>query len=145
MKFIKCEYQDNVTIVTMEHLGLTFKGKARCIDEDMLHFSKIRGGQIAEEKATIKALKYEREIEKRKCEEIRKFVKACRCYKNWENDSKTAKVIYRQLNRRIAKVDKITDEINSRLEILQRLYTYQKVVLGSLDRGRRTKIINNSF
>ena len=136
MKFIKCEYQDNVTIVTMEHLGLTFKGKARCMDEDMLHFSKIRGGQIAEEKATIKALKCEREIEKRKCEEIRKFVKACRCYKNWENDSKTAKVVYRQLNRRIAKVNKITDEINYRLETIRRMCNYQRVILTSLDQAK---------
>ena len=136
MKFIKCEYQDNVTIVTMEHLGLIFKGKARCMDEDMLHFSKIRGGQIAEEKATIKALKYEREIEKRKCEEIRKFVKACRCYKNWENDSKTAKVVYRQLNRRIAKVNKITDEINYRLETIRRMCNYQRVILTSLDQAK---------
>ena len=136
MKFIKCEYKDNVTIVTMEHLGLTFKGKARCIDEDMLHFSKIRGGEIAEERATIKALKYEREMEKRKCEEIRKFVKACRCYKNWENDSKTAKVIYRQLNRRIAKVNKITDEINYRLETISRMCNYQRVVLTSLDQAK---------
>lgn len=136
MKFIKCEYQGNVTIVTIEHLGLTFKGKARCIDEDMLHFSKIRGGEIAEERATIKALKYEREIEKRKCEEIRKFVKACRCYKNWENDSKTAKVIYRQLNRRIAKVNKITDEINYRLETISRMCNYQRVILTSLDQAK---------
>lgn len=136
MKFIKCEYQDNVTIVTMKHLGLTFEGKARCIDEDMLHFSKIRGGEIAEERATIKALKYEREIEKRKCEEIRKFVKACRCYKNWENDSKTAKVIYRQLNRRIAKVNKITDEINYRLETIRRMCNYQRVILTSLDQAK---------
>ena len=136
MKFIKCEYQDNVTIVTMEHLGLTFEGKARCMDEDMLHFSKIRGAQIAEEKATIKALKYEREIEKRKCEEIRKFVKACRCYKNWENDSKTAKVVYRQLNRRIAKVNKITDEINYRLETIRRMCNYQRVILTSLDQAK---------
>lgn len=138
MHFVKClNYEDGAkTVVFMEHLGRTFKGVSVCCEEDLKHYSKIRGGRIAEEKATIKALKYERKIEKEKCEEIRKFIKACQGYKNWENDSFTAKVIYRQLNRRIAKVDKITDEINSRLETLQRLYTYQKVVLSSLDRKK---------
>ena len=63
-------------------------------------------------RAQLKALKAERAFLLTKCEECRKFVKACSQCKGWDKNSTTAKAIYRQLNRRIKKVNALTDTIN---------------------------------
>ena len=115
MKFLysRFEYDGGVTTVVMEHMGKEFSGKAKTHPDDMENMSEIMGGKIAEARATIKALKYERQIEKEKCEECRKFLKACQGYKNFDKESPTARAMFRQLNQRIKAVNRITDQINT--------------------------------
>ena len=104
--------------VKVEHLGKCFFGEAKLNPADRDRASEIIGCQYAEARAQIKALKYEMKLEKAKCEECRKFVKACEMCKDWDPDSKVAKVVYRQLSRRIKKVNALADEINSLYEYI---------------------------
>ena len=113
------------------HNGKEYMGVARLHPDDKP--SKFAGCAIAETRAEIKALKDELKQEKAKCEEIRKFVKACRQYKDWDDNSKTAKLMYRQLSRRIKNVNRIIDEINARENGLQ-AYTFRRdIVVKALE------------
>ena len=58
-------------------------------------------------------LKAELKKEREKCEEVRKFVIACSQYAKWNKDDSSAKAVYRQLNRRIKRVNKLVDMINA--------------------------------
>ena len=121
-------------------MGKLFKGEARVHPEDMDKVSEIVGGRYAETRATIAALKYERKIVKEKCEECRKFVRACEQYKKFDKGSPTARVIYRQLNRRIKRVNDITDEINSLYKSMGKHIWQRNIILKSIE--RKSKQVN---
>ena len=136
MKFIE-SYFDKETkesTVIVEHMGVQFIGKAKLHPEDSDRCSELVGGRYAEMRATIKALKYERNIEKQKCEECRKFVKACSQYRNFDKDSQTAKLMYRQLNKRIKRVNALADEIN---------VLYEGIITDVAKRDKLLNKINN--
>ena len=113
MKFIDSWTNEacKVSTVEIEHMGKPFTDYAYCHPDD--EWSEFTGCRIAETRATIQALKYERTIKIKKCEECRKFVKAVEQYKNFDKTSSTAKAMYRQLNRRIKEVNDLTDLINN--------------------------------
>ncbi len=97
-------------IHTINGIERRFEGISRIHPEEE-HASKFTGCRYAEMRAQIKALKAERESLIWKCNECRNFVKACGQYNNWDRDSAVAKVVYRQLNRRIKEVNALTDKI----------------------------------
>ena len=66
----------------------------------------------------IKAYKYERKIAKIKSDEAIDFVKSCLCYKDFNKDDPSAIVVKRQLQKRIDRVNKITNKINILINIL---------------------------
>ena len=138
MKFYNSNYfeEDGLSVVTVEHMGEYFYGTSTLLEEDKDKASKFTGCRFAEMKAKIKALKYERNIEKEKCEEIRKFVKACSQYKGWDKDSSTAKAIYKQLNKRIKKVNLLTDKINQLYSELYADFRRQDMVVAALKRKK---------
>ena len=107
------EYTNN-SYATVEHningIKRRFEGMAKLHPEDKR--SKFTGCRYAEMRAQLKALKAERESLIAKCEECRKFVKACSQYKNWDKESPTAKAVYKQLNKRIKAVNELTNRIN---------------------------------
>jgi hypothetical protein len=142
MKFIKSGFDKDTkrSWVVMQHMGKLFKGEARVHPEDMDKVSEIVGGRYAETRATIAALKYERKIVKEKCEECRKFVRACEQYKKFDKDSPTARVIYRQLNRRIKRVNDIADEINSLYKSMGKHIWQRNIILKSIE--RKSKQVN---
>lgn len=117
MKLIDAYYSEYLkkSYATIEHsingTKKQFEGVSKVHPEEE-HASKFTGCRYAEMRAQIKALKAERTDLIIKCEECRKFVKACSQCKNWDKDSPIAKVVYRQLNQRIKQINKITDEIN---------------------------------
>lgn len=113
MKFIESHYnkENGHSTVVVQHLGKKFVGEAKFNPDDETGASEFAGCTYAETRAWIKAFKYELEIAKVKAEEARNFVKACECYKNFDPESSTAKVFYRQLNQREKRVKDLTQYI----------------------------------
>ena len=114
MKFISSNYDKKrgVAVVTMQHLGKKFIGTAFTHPNEK-HPSEITGCNYAEIRATIKALKYERNKLKEETEICRKFVKSIECYNKFNKEDESAKSIYKQLSTRIKKVNDLTDQINN--------------------------------
>ena len=120
----------------VSHKGKIYKGEARLHPDDKKDGlgSKYTGCRYAEMRAEIKALKTEYQKEKAACEECRKFVKACSQYRNFDKESTTAKVMYRQLNRRIKKVNKIADAINQKIQDLDIAIRQKEIVHKALEK-----------
>lgn len=115
MKFIDCKQSKDkkTTIVVMEHKDKLFIGKAKVHPDDEKFASTFVGGELAELRAIIKALKYEYSLKKQECENYRKFIRMCSNYKNFDKTSPTAKVMFRELNHQIKNINKFADFINS--------------------------------
>ena len=113
MKLIDAWFEESTgkSYATVEHLGRRYQGMSKLHPEEE-NASRFTGCRYAEMRAQIKALKFERELKIQKCDECRKFIKACSQYNGWDKESSTAKAIYTQLNKRIKEVDKLTNEIN---------------------------------
>ena len=138
MKFINSSYdpETGLSTVTMQHLGIKFFGSAQLHPDDKENASNYGGCVIAELRAAISALKYERTIAKQKADEAIDFMKACEGYANFDKDSPTAKVMYRQVNRRIKRVNDITDEINNLMKEIQEQIYKRKIVINAIKRKR---------
>lgn len=138
MKFISSDYDPYLGIshVTMQHLGKKFIGIAYLHTNDKNNASEYAGCALAELRATVKALKYERTIAKKKSDEALDFVKACEGYAKFNPKSDTAKVIYRQLNRRIKRVNNLTDEINELLEEIRTFGQRRQIVLEAIKKRK---------
>jgi hypothetical protein len=145
MRFIKSEYDNGHSLVIMEHLHGLFEGFARLHPDDANHASEYAGCAYAETRATIKALKYEHMLAKKDAETCRKFIKSCECYKNWDPESSTAKAAYRQLNRRIRKVNKLADEINNLMKGLEKSIWSRDITLKAIERKQtnQSKEVNS--
>lgn len=145
MRFIRSYYDKNSeeTRVIIEHKGRYFFGYTKLHPEDRSNPSEIFGGFIAELRATIKALKYERKLEKEKCEACRIFIKDCANYKNFDKNSEMAKIMYKQLNVRIKKVNKITNRINALYKDIQKMIWNRDVTLKAIERKKSKKDNNN--
>ena len=138
MKFIKSCYDPDtgLSFVIMQHLGKKFVGEARLHPEDNENASRYAGCEYAEIRAAIKALKYERKIAKNKADQALDFYKSCIGYANFDPESNTAKVIKRQLNQRIKKVNDITDNINELMEELDKKIHRRAIVTNALKRKK---------
>ena len=138
MKFIKSYYDPILggSFVQMQHLGKKFDGYANLHSEDKENASEYAGCTLAEFRATVKALKYERKIAKNKSDEALDFVKACEGYAKFDPESDTAKVMYRQLNRRIKRVNDLTDQINDLLEKIKTFGQRRQIILNALKRKK---------
>jgi len=133
MKFISHGYDGGyLSVVVIEHLNKRFVGYARLHPDDEDRASEIIGGKYAEIRATIKALKYERKLEKEKCEECRKFVRACEQYKGFDKSSPTARAMYRQLNRHIKRVNEIAEVINNLMSTLEEDIKIRDIIVNKI-------------
>ena len=133
-------YKDSgISICEVKYKGELYDGKARLHPEDADLASKYTGCRYAELRAEIKALKAEYKEEKAACEECRKFVKACTQYKNFDNESPTAKAMFRQLNRRIKRVNDLADKINQKMMDLDMAIKQKDIVHKALERKSKTK------
>lgn len=126
---------------TVKHKGKKYEGKAYLHPEDKKAglASKYTGCRYAEMRAEIKALKAEHKKEKASCEECRKFVTACTQYKNFDKESPTAKAMFRQLNRRIKRVNDIADQINNKMQDLETAIRQKDIVHKALERKAKSK------
>ena len=137
MKFIKSTYDPDTgySTVIIQHLGKKFVGTARTHPEET-NKSTYFGCQLAEIRAEIKALKYERTIAKQKSDDALDFIKSCQNYAKFNVGDDSAKVMYRQLNQRIKKVNDLADHINDLLKEEDRIINQRKIVLGAIDRRK---------
>ena len=138
MKIISSYFDPETGKSTVEiiHKKRIYKGTAYLHPEDNDYASKYTGCFYAHIRAEIKALKYEYKKEKELCEACRNFIKSCEQYNNFDKNDKTAKVMYRQINRRIKTVNKIADEINKRIELLYTKDKNIKIVRDALKRKK---------
>jgi len=113
-----------------------YAGRSRISEEDKDKISKYAGCRFAEMKAEINALRDLRRKEKEKCDECKKFVKALECYKNFDKESKTARCVYRQLNRRIRNVNYLTELINRKREDFLIAINQRDIVVKAIDRKK---------
>lgn len=130
-----------ISCCDVKHKGKKYEGTARLHPDDKEAglASKYTGCRYAEMRAEIKALKAEYKEEKAACEECRKFVKACSQYKNFDNESPTAKAMFRQLNRRIKRVNDLADAINQKMMDLDMAIRQKDIVHKALDRKINSK------
>ena len=141
MKFINSYFNSDCgnSTVIIQHLGKKFVGTACIHPDEKEKASSYAGCQIAEIRAEILALKYERKLKKTETDAMIKFVHACECYKFFNKEENSARVVYRQLNRRIAEVNKLTDEINKRYKEIDKIIRDRSIILRALDRYKSKK------
>ena len=141
MKLIESYFNEALgkSISVVRHKKIKYHGFAWVHPEDKEIASKYTGCRYAEMRAEIKALKHEYKKEKQSCEECKKFVKACSQYKNFDKESPTAKAMYRQLNRRIKRVNDLADQINQKIQDLEIAIKQKDIVHKALER----KKVNN--
>ena len=137
MKFIESGYNPTtgISYVVMQHLGKKFKGIAK-LNPAESEGSSYAGCYYAELRAKIKALKYERTLAKQKSDMALDFIHACQCYSKFNAEDPSTKVLYRQLNRRIKKVNDLTDQINELYKELDMKIHQRPVVLRALERKK---------
>lgn len=128
------------SIAIVKYKGKKYNGIARLHPEDKEAglASKYTGCRYAELRAEIKALKAEYKKEKNACEECRKFVKACLQYKNFDKESPTAKAMFRQLNRRIKRVNDLADKINQKISDLDMAIRQKDIIHNALERKKNS-------
>jgi hypothetical protein len=113
-----------------------YVGRSKLLEEDKDKASKYAGCRFAEMKAELKALKDLRRIEKEKCDECKRFVKALECYKEFDKESKTARCVYRQLNKRIRNVNYLTELINKKREDFLIAINQRDIVVKAIERKK---------
>lgn len=138
MKFISSTYESDCgkSFVEIQHLGVKFFGTAFLHPEDKERESKYAGCTLAELRATVAALKYERKLAKIKSDEALDFVKSCEGYAKFDPESDTAKVMYRQLNRRIKRVNDLTDKINKLLEEIKTFAQRREMIINAMKKTK---------
>ena len=137
MKFIESGYNPTtgISYVVMQHLGKKFKGIAK-LNPSEPEGSSYAGCYYAELRAKIKALKYERALAKQKSDMALDFVKSIEGYSKFNKEDPSAKVVYRQLNQRIKKVNDLADQINTTYKELDSAIRRRDIVTKAIDRKK---------
>lgn len=138
MKFISSSYNPKTgkSEVIMQHLGVKFKGTAQIHPDDKENASNFAGCYLAELRAKILALRYERYLAKKKSDDAIDFMKSCKNYANFDPESPTAKAMFRQINRRVKKVNDLTDQINDLLNEIDIAIKRRQIVLNAIKRNK---------
>ena len=132
IKFVEshANKESGCTEVVLSNNGELYRGYAQLAEGD--NWSEIFGCRIAEIRATIKVLNDVILKKRGELETIENFISTVKCYKNFDNSSKTAACLYRQLNRKKKEIEHlkekraslkkfITDSIEMREKIENRI------------------------
>lgn len=113
MRFITSDFnkETGVSVVAIEHMGRTFYGIAQLHPEDKAFASTYTGCNYAEMRATIRALQWEKFLLIRQTKEWKNFLNACMSCKNFNKYSKSSKVMFRQYNRKVKRINDLKEEI----------------------------------
>lgn len=142
MKFISSSYnpETGISTVTMQHMGKKFVGTAKLHPDEKDKGSEYAGCYYAEIRATILALKYERKIAQIEADICRNFVKSLECYNKFNKNDNSAKTVYHLLNKKIKRVNDITDHINFNLHQLQTAIFNRSIVVNAIERKKKSKL-----
>ena len=141
MRFIDGFYDTDtgISIVMLEHLGKKFAGQAYLHPDDEATASEIVGCEYAEIRATMNALKYERKLKKHDYKVIENFIKACNCYNNFNKESLSARVMYRQLNRKKKEINDLTKDIERFEGELKELISRREKIMEKMKAKKENK------
>jgi hypothetical protein len=109
MKLVYANYKEDLGrsfCVVESDRGYEYFGHARLHPDDAEWASQFTGCRIAELRAELNALKDECQWAKAEYKFYKDFVTSCTQYKNWNPEDKSAKVVFRQLNRRRRAMEK---------------------------------------
>lgn len=109
MKLVYADYKEDCGssfCVVESDRGYAYFGHARLHPDDAEWASQFTGCRIAELRAELNALKDECQWAKAEYKFYKDFVTSCTQYKNWNPEEKSAKVVFRQLNRRRRAMEK---------------------------------------
>ena len=132
---VNSEYNENTgtaNVVVRGKHGYIGSGKARLHEEDREYGSELVGCGIAHARARINLKKKRYQRLKAECEANRKFVQTVMSYKNFDKTSDTAKCIFKQMNAKIAEVNRLATEISNDIteleaSISKREYLHKKM------------------
>ena len=142
MKFIDSDFnkETGLSYVIIEHMKKQFTGYAHCHPEEK-YPSEYVGCALAEKRAAIKAFKYERTILKKEADAVIKFIKSCECCKDFDKEEKSVKRMYRMLNKKIDKINNLTDMINTLTNSIGEDEFKRAAVIRALERNKQKRKI----
>ena len=127
---------DGLSQVFVEHKGQVYEGIAKCHPDDI--WSEFTGCKFAELRAMKKALKAQYKEEKLKLNAIKNFITAVSQYKNFDNESSTAKAMYRQYNRRVKQLEELASKITAIDDVIKSRLKALKVVEEKRKEGKKS-------
>lgn len=136
---VNSEYNENTgtaNVVVRGKHGDIGSGKARLHEEDREYGSELVGCGIAHARARINLKKKRYQRLKAECEANRKFVQTVMSYKNFDKTSDTAKCIFKQMNAKIAEVNRLATEISNDMTELEASITKREYLHKKMSKSR---------
>lgn len=136
---VNSEYNKNTgtaNVVVRGKHGDIGSGKARLHEEDREYGSELVGCGIAHARARINLKKKRYQRLKAECEANRKFVQTVMSYKNFDKTSDTAKCIFKQMNAKIAEVNRLATEISNDMTELEASITKREYLHKKMSKSR---------
>lgn len=104
------KYAQYTRVLIRDNDGESYYGFAKCNPED--NYSDFFGYELAENRAYIKLLKAHIKEERKRYKVIEDFVKALRCYKEFNSENDLEKKIFRQLKIQKRKLISLKEELH---------------------------------
>ena len=136
---VNSEYNENTgtaNVVVRGKHGDIGSGKAKLHEEDREYGSELVGCGIAHARARINLKKKRYQRLKAECEANRKFVQTVMSYKNFDKTSDTAKCIFKQMNAKIAEVNRLATEISNDMTELEASITKREYLHKKMSKSR---------
>lgn len=103
------KYAQYTRVLICDNNGENYYGLAKCNPED--NYSDFFGYELAENRAYIKLLKAHIKEERKRYKVIEDFVKALKCYKEFNSENDLGKKIFRQLKIQKRKLISLEEEL----------------------------------
>ena len=136
---VNSEYNENTgtaNVVVRGKHGDIGSGKAKLHEEDREYGSELVGCGIAHARARINLKKKRYQRLKAECEANRKFVQTVMSYKNFDKTSDTAKCMFKQMNAKIAEVNRLATEISNDMTELEASITKREYLHKKMSKSR---------
>ena len=136
---VNSEYNEKTgtaNVVVRGKHGDIGSGKARLHEKDREYGSELVGCGIAHARARINLKKKRYQRLKAECEANRKFVQTVLSDKNFDKTSDTAKCIFKQMNAKIAEVNRLATEISNDMTELEASITKREYLHKKMSKSR---------
>ena len=126
--------------VWLNYHGKTYRGDAKLHPDDKEHASNIFGGRLAEERATLKIYKHERNELKNKYKIIKAFVVNTQSTTGFSKMSKENFLLEEQLYKMDKQIKKVEKEIENTEKYIKKMVNFRSYF--TTERKERTDRIN---